>query len=191
MVSGLSSAPEVSEVGDHVFRYYNDLDAAKTVAAHLADIGATNIAAVHINNEYGNAYIDSLESELGVELALREKVNDEEKDFSLVAKKIAGQEGIDALIVVLINESQNVSLIKALDSEGLLESLADNIIGSEAFLTDAILEEVGDLANGLKSIQFPQLASIGGESAMFVEKYKASHTVESGEVFVVLHAESL
>jgi len=61
MVSGLSSAPEVSNVGDHVFRYYNDLDAANTVAVHLEEIGATNVAAIHINNEYGNAYIDALE----------------------------------------------------------------------------------------------------------------------------------
>ena len=63
MVSALSSAPEVSNVGDHVFRYYNDLDAAKTVVAYLEDIGARNIAAIHINNEYGNAYIDAVGSE--------------------------------------------------------------------------------------------------------------------------------
>jgi len=79
----------------------------------------------------------------------------------LLAKKLAGLDEVDALVVVLINESQNVSLIKALDGEGLLEQLDGNVIGSEAFLTDAVLAEVGDLANGLKSIQFPQLSNVG------------------------------
>ena len=161
------------------------------MVAYLEDIGARNIAAIHINNEYGNAYIDAVGSEFWGTISLREKINDEEKDFTLIAKKIAGSiDDIDALIIVFVSESQNVSIIKSLDSEGVLEALDRNVIGGEGFLTDAVLADVGEMADGLKWTQFPQIGNLGGDSGSFIEAYKANYEIGSGDVFVVLHAES-
>ena len=51
---------------------------------------------------------------------------------------------------MFVSESQNVSIIKSLDSEGVLEALDRNVIGGEGFLTDAVLADVGEMADGLK-----------------------------------------
>lgn len=191
MVSALSSAPEVSKIGDHVFRFYNDLDAAKTVAAELKNMNAKKIGAIYVNNEYGNSYIQAVDDLFDGQIVLNEKINSEEKDFALLAKKVAKEApNLDALIVVIIDESANVSLIKALDAEGLLKTLKGKIIGSEAVITDAILKQVGKLADGIKSIQFPELKNLGGKSAEFLAEYKKSHTVGSSDVFIVLLGEA-
>ncbi len=191
MVSALSSAPEISKIGDHVFRYYNDLDAAKTVAAELKKMNAKKIGAIYVNNEYGNAYIKAVDTLFDGEIVVNEKINNEEKDFSLVAKKIKKDAAnLDALIIVLIDESANVSLLKSMENEGLLKTLAGKIIGSEALLTDAILGQVGKLADGIKSVQFPELANLGGDSLNFLTKFKEKNTVGSSDVFVVLFGEA-
>lgn len=190
MISALSSAPEISKIGDHVFRFYNDLDAARTVAAQLKTMNAKKIGAIYVNNEYGNSYIQAVDGLFDGEIVLNEKINSEEKDFTLLAKKIAQIPDLDALVVVLIDESANVSLIKALDAEGLTKTLAGKIIGSEAFLTDAILRQVGKLADGMMSAQFPAMDNLGGKSADFLAEYKAKHTVGSSDVFIVLLGEA-
>lgn len=191
MVSALSSAPEISKIGDHVFRFYNDLDAAKTVAEQLKKMNAKKIGAVYVNNEYGNAYIAAVDSLFDGEIVLNEKINNEEKDFSLVAKKIKKDAAnLDALIIVLIDESANVSLLKSMDTEGLLKTLSGKIIGSEALLTDAILKQVGKLSDGIMSVQFPEFKNLGGDSENFLRAFKEKNTVGSSDVFVVLFGEA-
>ena len=191
MISALSSAPEVSKIVDHVFRFYNDLDAARTVAAQLKTMNAKKIGAIYVNNEYGNSYIQAVDALFDGEIIVNEKINSEEKDFALLAKKVAKEaQNLDTLLVVIIDESANVSLIKALDTEGLLKTLNGKIIGSEAVLTDAILKQVGKLADGMMSVQFPELKNLGGESADFLAEYKKSHTVGSSDVFIVLLGEA-
>jgi hypothetical protein len=37
MISSLSSSPEISNIGEYVFRYWNDADAGVAVASYLKE----------------------------------------------------------------------------------------------------------------------------------------------------------
>jgi hypothetical protein len=61
-----------------------------------------------------------------------EKFNSEEKDFSLIAKKVASEkDNIDAIIYIPSSDSSTINVVKALHNEQLLTLFADKIFTTE------------------------------------------------------------
>jgi len=52
MLSPVSSAPEVAEVGNYVFRYWNDAYVTKKLADYMNDQGIKKLAIIRENTDY-------------------------------------------------------------------------------------------------------------------------------------------
>ena len=129
MVSSTSSSPDISSIGNYVFRYWNDLTAGAFLANYLADNDAENIAIIVENNDYSVGYGKVVEDNFEGNIVLNEKINADEKDLSIIAKKIADIEAeVDYIVFVSVTESLTNNLYAALDNEEILETIRDRIV---------------------------------------------------------------
>ena len=60
MVSATSSSPAISDLGDHIFRYWNDADTSKAMLAYIREQGGESIAIIYENTDYAVAYADAV-----------------------------------------------------------------------------------------------------------------------------------
>jgi ABC-type branched-subunit amino acid transport system substrate-binding protein len=82
VIAGLSSAPEIAALGDHVFQLYRDTDGVRTLATELTTMNAKNIALVSVDNAYGKVSAETLKKLFITEPVLEESIKPEEKDFA-------------------------------------------------------------------------------------------------------------
>ncbi len=62
MLSPTASSPEVSSIGDYVFRYWNDADAGVVMLDYIESNDGASIALMYENTDYAAAYANVIES---------------------------------------------------------------------------------------------------------------------------------
>lgn len=101
MISPTSSSPEIAGISPYVFRYWNDVDASKVLVDKLNALGITSIALVYANNDYSIAYAQAIKNVYKGKITVDIKIDEDEKDFSIIAKNIASHK-TDAQAIVTI-----------------------------------------------------------------------------------------
>lgn len=192
LLSPTSSAPEISNIGDFVFRYWNDLDAAQVLVGYLNDNDIDTIALVYENLDYPVAYANAVKELFAGNIILEEKFNTDEKDMSIIASRIAaaGNE-IDQIIFLPQGDTSSISFVRALQNADIWTDFASKTIGAEALMSDTFVKELWAATNGVKVVQFPPFDELDGKAVSFMDEYRQSYDVKSNPTFVVLDAESL
>ena len=152
MLSPTASAPDVSDIGDYLFRFWNDTHATITLAQYLND-KYDNIAMVVENTDYAQALWNATKEAYQWDIVIAEDFNTDEKDFSIIAKRFAENQEIQSIVVITQSEATAAGLIKSFDNEWVLTKYAWNIVWWYFFSADAFLDEVGELANWLIEVQ--------------------------------------
>jgi len=191
MVSPTSSAPEVAQVGDYVYRFRNDADVTKKLAEQLTKQGIKTVFALVENTDYGVGYANSLAKSFSGTV-IQEKFQSDEKDFDILAKKIVNStEPIDAILFIGNSNGNIISMINALDKEGLLKKFAGNVFGTETSSTDVIKQAVGNLLEGVKIVQLANLEDLDASAIKLSDEFASKFEIKSSPLFAVLEAESL
>lgn len=143
LLSPTSSAPEISNIGDFVFRYWNDLDAAQVLVGYLNDNDIDTIALVYENLDYPVAYANAVKELFAGNIILEEKFNTDEKDMSIIASRIAaaGNE-IDQIIFLPQGDTSSISFVRALQNADIWTDFASKTIGAEALMSDTFVKEL-------------------------------------------------
>jgi len=192
MLSPVSSAPEVAEVGNYVFRYWNDAYVTKKLADYMNDQGIKKLAIIRENTDYPLWYANSLKKFFAGNVTLEEQYNGNEKDFSIIAKKVRNQiNDIDALIFITSSDSNTIDLVKSFDKQGILETLKGRVFGTEVTTTDVVKQWLGDLLENIKLAQLVSVDELWKQSALFIENFKKAFEVKSTPLFVILEAEAM
>lgn len=192
MLSALSSAPDVSAVGDYVFRYWNDLNAGQAMIDYLESIDANNIAIVYENTDYAVAYSKVIKDGFAGTVLIDEKFASEEKDFGILAKKLTDSvDDIDALVYIPQSEANVISFVKALQAEGTWEALRSKFLGTESVLTQGTIDGLWDVVNGIRWVNFPELTSFGADVANLTQDILGDYEAESSSTFVLFSADAL
>gem|GEM_PF-1871857 len=191
MVSALSTSPEVSKVGDYIFRYYNDLDGGVAIGQFLAENDIENIAVVYENTDYGVAFANAVKDNFAGNVLVDEKFNSEEKDFSILAKKI-DPETIEYIIFIPQTEATGLGFIKALQGEGLWEGQYQNrIMATETVVTQTLIDSLGEDANGIKGMRVPDTKDLSETAAKNASSVLENYTAKNSDVFVLFAADSM
>jgi len=189
LVSALSSSPEISNIGDYVFRYWNDADAGVSVAGYLESQWAQSISLITENSDYAISYGQAVKDNFDGDIVLEEKIQADEKDLSIVAKKIWWiVETSDFIIFAAANESLNKWLLLALENEWILETVQEKLLGGEVMLTDSVLEELWSAVNGVKTTTLSD--RLGWDFSAVLADLQNDYDVKSSNVFIMLLADS-
>ncbi len=192
MVSALSSSPDISQLWDHIFRYWNDLDAGKTMLAYLTKNKAQKIGIVYENTDYASAYAAVIRKWFAGSIILDQKYQSDEKDFSLLAKKVGEYAStLDALVYVPQTPDTAIPFIKALNDEWLWNSVRPKILWTESVSTEQAITALWELMNGVTIVKFAWLDELGDSARDFAQPFLDNYNVLSADIFVALSAESM
>jgi branched-chain amino acid transport system substrate-binding protein len=158
MISSISSSPEVSHIGDYIFRFFNDNDVSKVLAQYLTTQYVEKVVLVAEQSDVGlgfmNAFIENYSGE-----TLSFTFNSQEKDFNLLAKQIKSQlTPSDFLITLPSNDTTHIALLKALAQEGILEMLKGRIAGNDTIANASVYEALGTQLDEIKTVQLKDVA---------------------------------
>lgn len=192
MVSALSSSPDISQVGDYIFRYWNDLDAGKTMLNYLQKQNTKTIGIIYENTDYASAYASVIRKWFAGAIVLDQKYQSDEKDFSLLAKKIEDYVNqLDALVYIPQTPDTAIPFIKALSDEWLWETLRLKILWTETVSTEQAIATLWSLMDGVTTVKFAGLDELGQTARDFSQPFLDDYQVLSADIFVALSAESM
>ena len=187
MISGVSSAPSISQVGDYVFRtYISDLLRAEQAGNLAYQMGFRRMGVL---TETGNDY--SLElargakdtfSSLGGEITADEKISNKETDLRTQLAKIK-ESSPDVLLISITGTKQIGLIVKQVRELGLNLQI---IHPGETPESQEVLEIAGDSAEGLIYIMPgnpPESPKHLVLSQRYEEKYGEPHTAYFTEVY--------
>ncbi len=190
LVSAASSNPDISNADDYVYRYFNDLLQGKALTEHLEKIGATNVALLYENTDYSVGLANVIKDNKGDMNIYEERFAAEEKDFPAIASRVASRSEVDAIVYIPSSEGNVVSLLRALDDEGLLEKLKGSVLTSEVGLPNSALETLGSMTDGILTTQLVDYTTLGDESIRFIDKFKSKYTVNLTDTYIALYKET-
>ncbi len=192
LISPTASASNVWEIWDYIRRYWNDDNATRVVAEFANKKGFKKLAIIAENTDYGVWYTEWFEKIFEWDVTFMEKYNPEEKDFSIIAKKIIeNKNNIDSILLIPNSDSNAVWILKSLDSEWILDEYKWKMFGSEVVFTDWVKKVMSDKIEWLYTASLSQIDELDDKSVQFLEKYKLNHEVKSDPLFVILEAESM
>ena len=158
---------------------------------YLEEQNAEKIAFIVEANDYSVWYAQVVKDSFQGEIVFDEKVNTEEKDLSIVAKKVADNiDNLDMLVFIPVNESFTNNMFTALDNEGVLEQLQDRIIWAEAMLNEVTRDAFWAKLNGTKTVILSSINDLWDNALSLADKMLAWYEVNSNESFMVLLADS-
>lgn len=191
MVSAGSSSPEVSEIGDYIFRYWNDADVANVLAEYFANQEVATIWLVYENSDYAVAYANTVRELFEGDIVVDERFATEEKDFAILAKNVATvAEDLDALVFVPQSEANTISFVKALVDEEVWWVLNGKLYGTDTVLSSSTIEWLWEDADGIKWFRFPEADGLDANAKEMISRLMSEYTAKTSDVFVLLAADS-
>ena len=191
MLSPTSSSPDISAMGDWIWRFWNDVHAAKVLAAHI-DANYERVVIVVENTDYAVALATQLSDDVTIEIADTIKFNSDEKDFAVIARQIEGSmDDTTAIAFLPQSESVGIGFVKGLESAELYAEYRDQLIGAYLFSSEAFLSEVGELAEGLVEVQLGDTDGAPQIGADYLEQFADTHTIQSIPLMVLLDREGM
>lgn len=191
MIAALSSSATISSVWEYVFRYRNDADAGNTLVNHIEANWSESIALIYEINDYGAAYANVIKEAFDGNIILEDKFSADEKDFSILAKKvIAIEDQIDHVIYIPQSEASTLPFVKSLDDLWDWESLSKKFVWTDTIITQSMVSTLGDLWENLQGVSLPSIQQLWWDATTATQEIIAWYDVQSTEVFILLAADS-
>ncbi|MDR0370074.1 MAG: ABC transporter substrate-binding protein [Candidatus Peribacteria bacterium] len=124
MLSPVSDATEISNIGEYVFRFYTNIDASKALAEHIRMQSPEKLVIVAENSDASVGFANDLVQFFPIEQVDMTTYQSSEKDMVMLAKQIKEKlSAQDYLVLPFASDVTSESVIKAFDKEGILELL--------------------------------------------------------------------
>lgn len=191
MLSPTASSPEVSEIWDYVFRYWNDAHAWIGLSKHLND-NYEKITLVVENTDYAQALAKNVKQWFKWEIVKEINFISAEKDYGIIVNTIENNPS-EAIVFLNQTESTSISMVSALDEKWTLAKYGkQNVIWAYFFSSANFIEWVGaDIASGLTQINIDSEASVPAKWKDFIEDFKKSYEINFEPSFMYLEKEAI
>lgn len=187
MLSPFSSAPEISNLWDYIFRYWNDEDTS-IILAQYATQNFKNIALVYENTDYAYALEKKFESLYTWNIGIKEAYESAEKDYLTMASKIESNPEIDGIVFIPQTEATAGLFVKALEQKNLLEKYRWKILSVYIFGSQAFLDQVWSLAEWLIQVNADN-STYWDLWNDYIKEYSSKYKINSLDIFIVLAKE--
>ena len=189
LMDSVASDPAISDVGDYVFKYINDVYAGKKLADYASQ-NYTSINLIYDNNDYGVALANVIRANYTWTIVSEIKVQVNEKDLSLVAKKIK-QSPSEWLIVIDQDDVHAINKIKAFNKEWLFPKYTWKILSAYWYSSDTVLSQVNTLLSGSHQVDVPGVELLWSAAQQFVNDYKKTNQILLVPSYIVFQGESM
>lgn len=189
ILSPLSSAPEISDIGEYVFRLWNDTYIAKPMANYI-DTNYDNIALIVENTDYAHALKNALLKDIQADVIFEDTFNSDEKDFTFLAKNIKNRPDIQSIVMLNQSEATGVAILKAFDAVGIHKKYVDHTIGAFMMGSPSFLDQAGDLATGLVQWNVGTLDGANQNTLNYIRNFEQKYAINSDKAFIVLSGEA-
>ena len=194
LLSAASSSPAISNLWVWVWRFYSDITQATLMAKHLNDKGEKNIAVLYENTDYGVDFVKALKTLYKWNILIDEKINSDERDLGIVAKKVANQIwSLDA--VILVNggtDSIFIWLINKFDQEWVLKNLKWEFMWSDTLLSSSILDVVGTKMEWFIWAAQPDNWSMYGPKVdNMMKEFQQQYGIKGINFYILLYQEAI
>lgn len=189
LVDSVASDPAISDIGDYVFKYINDTYAGKK----LADFASKNFKTINLvfdNNDYGVALANVIKSYYAGKIISEYKVAVEEKDLSILAKKIA-QNPADGMIIIDQDDTHAIAKIKAFDREWLLGKYKWKILSAYFYSASSVLDAVGDKIEWAMQVDVPLVDNLWNKAQVFVDAFQQKYPIKVVASYIVFQWEAM
>lgn len=131
MVSPVSSSPDIANIWDYIFRFYNDAYVTKKLSDHVQGLWANKIFVLAENTDVSIGFLKWLKSSFQWEIE-EQMYQKEEKDFNMIAKQIKSKiNESDFLIFLPSSDESTIGIINAFDKEWILSMMKGRIASNE------------------------------------------------------------
>ena len=190
-ISAVSSDPAIADIGDYVFRFYNDADITKKLANHLSAQGAKKIFVLAGNSDFALGYLKSIKANFSGQIE-EQTYQADEKDLDMVVKQLKSKlADVDALIFPTNSDANTIWLIQAFDKEGILQSMKGKLYTNEIITSSQTYAALGNKTDWIHSTQLVTLNSLGDKANTLATTFKKQYTVKGDPLWMVLSSEAL
>jgi ABC-type branched-subunit amino acid transport system substrate-binding protein len=103
-----------------------------------------------------------------------------EKDLNLLAKQIKSRlNKNDFLITLPAQDTTHIALLKALDTEGILEMMKGRMAGNDTIANTSVIEALGEKLDGIKTVQLKSVEYFPEHGQNLVALFQQQFTVNS------------
>lgn len=187
-IAPVSSAPEISQIGDYVYRFYNDTETAKNLWSYASQ-EFSDIALFTENTDYAMWLNAKFKWEYSWNIILDDTFQSDEKDFGILVNKLKWKQ-IDWIVLITQSESTSISFLKALQTANLLENFKSKILWVYVCSSDSFLKTAADLAEWMRCFDLPPLEYLWENSKSFIQEYKKTNTINAFPSRIVLQKET-
>lgn len=174
LISPASTSPDVTNAGEYVFRTIPSDALQGAFGAELASAqGATRLAVIYSNDDYGQGFDAVLKEEfpaLGGQIVASEAVERGSTDARTQLTKIRAANP-DAVYIISNSTSATVAILKQMKEVGIVNI---PILGSEGLRSPDVIEGAGAAAEGLI------VSSVSSGTSEFINGYKEVYGTEPG-----------
>lgn len=194
ILSPASSSPEISKFGEWVWRFYSDINQANLVAWYLNDKDSQNIALLYENTDYAVDYIKTFKTLYKWNVLIDEKINGDERDFWIIAKKIAKEiQTLDA--VIMINwgtDSLIIWIINKFDQEWVLQNFKWEFMWSDTLFSSSILDAVWSKMEWFLWATLPDdRSTYGSKVESMMSEFKTQYGIKWVDFYIILYQEAI
>ncbi len=191
-LSSNASAPEIANIGDYVFRFYNDFDDVRRIHRYFQDHNKNKIWFIYENSAYTANYYEELKQLYTWEIVFAEKFSPDEKDFELLIKGKEKQlKEVDALFLVPQTDINLIALLKAIEKLELLPLVKEKMVTTPIAWSEHTFATVPELIEGIVSSALPHYTLFGKKAVDFIEDLKADYKLNSNEFFATFFKEAI
>jgi branched-chain amino acid transport system substrate-binding protein len=188
LIAPVSSASEISQIGDYVFRFFNDANVAQSLGEQIKK-NFSNIALVAENTDYARGLYNNFKTQYTGNIAVDITFNSDEKDFNMIANKIKNVKP-DGIVVVGQDDVIESAFLKGLKSVGVLESFKDKIWSIYFCSSQSFIKLAGPLANSMQCIDTPSLDQMPAKAKAYFTTYNATHEVKAFPAWIAMQKET-
>lgn len=180
VVSPAASSPKITEAGPYIYRVWpSDIFEADAMLEYLIKNSAKSLALLYVNNDYGISMISKIENELsgaGIDIVIKEAFVQNTNDVRTQLSKI--KETNAEYLYIISYPAETIVILKQIKELGITSKK----IATSSFEDPIILDNVGEIANGV--IFTSPLPADSSNQTMnnFLESYKVKYNEQPGLV---------
>jgi branched-chain amino acid transport system substrate-binding protein len=189
MIAPVSSAAEIANIWDYVFRYRNDANVTKKLSDYLNNSNVKKLFVLIENTDYGIGYAQWVKDNFKW-IIEEEKYQSDEKDFSILAKKVMNSDA-DAVLLVTNSDSNTINMYRAFEKQWVLEKLKWSIYWTELTVSDSVIKELWSLLNWVKATNLISMEELWERAKTFIEEFSINNKTLSAPLWIVLESEAM
>ncbi len=187
-----ATASSISEIGDYVYRFWNDALAVKKLANYLESKYQNIVVVYEKSSASKQEFYDEFVKTYSGHVLLGVWLDTKEKDYGLVVKQIQSHQDKLESILILGSEELTIGLIKEMKKTDLLKKFQSDIIGHYQMASTSLLAALGTgTLEGMKQMNVNMGLLKSEKGKEFITYFKEKYGVQGAETFLVFDVEGI